>query len=59
MAVAAVFLAAAVLVKRPIRALVRKSRFAGARRDFHRQRERLEAKFVQLVQAEGRPDAAS
>ena len=30
------------------RALWQRSRFAQARRDFHRQRERLEAKFVQL-----------
>jgi len=32
-------------------------RFADARRDFHRQRERLEAKFVQLGMCAGRRDA--
>lgn len=40
--------AGAVLVWRPIRAARREARFAQARRDFHHQRERLEAKFLQL-----------
>ena len=35
----------------------RTARFAEARRDFHRQRERLEAKFVQLGMSPARPDA--
>ena len=41
--------AGALLIWRPIRGAWREARFAEARRDFHRQRERLEAKFVQLV----------
>ncbi|HID76007.1 MAG TPA: hypothetical protein EYP56_08430 [Planctomycetaceae bacterium] len=46
---AAVLIAAGmVLVWRPLRCAWREARFAEARRDFHRQRERLEAKFVQL-----------
>lgn len=44
-----VFAAVVLLVWRPLRAAARESRFARARRDFHRQRERLEAKFVQLA----------
>ncbi len=38
-------------VWRPVRAASREARFAQARRDFHRQRERLEAKFVHLAAA--------
>ncbi len=46
---AAVFLVGLVLMWRPLRRAVREARFAEARRDFHRQRERLEVKFVQLA----------
>jgi hypothetical protein len=40
---------------RPIHRAWRKARFAEARRDFHRQRERLEAKFVMLGMSSTRP----
>lgn len=53
-AAAAVFLAGGVLVWRPIRAAVRDSRLAAAQRDFHRHREHLEAKFVQVVQVKAK-----
>ena len=43
-------LAAAVASWRPFFSARREARFAVARRDFHRQRERLEAKFVSLGQ---------
>ena len=45
------FLALVVLVWRPARAAAREAKFARARRVFHTQRERLEAKFVQLASA--------
>ncbi len=41
----------------PIRASLHRARLIEARRDFHRQRERLEAKFVQLGMVGNRPDA--
>lgn len=41
----------------PVRAGWQRVRLAEARRDFHRQRERLEAKFVQFGVAADRPDA--
>jgi len=44
------------LVWRPIRAALREARFARARKSFHVQRERLEAKFVQLASANARPN---
>jgi hypothetical protein len=44
------------LVWRPIMSAWREARFAEARRDFHLQRERLEAKFVQLGMSGSRPD---
>lgn len=40
---------------RPVHRAWRKARFAEARRDFHRQRERLEAKFVVLGMSSTRP----
>jgi hypothetical protein len=55
--VGALMIAAAALVWRPIRGAWREARFAEARRDFHRQRERLEAKFVQLGAMSVRDDA--
>lgn len=45
----------AVLVLRPVRAAMRASRYERARRDFHRCRERLEAKFLQLAGESGKP----
>ena len=47
--------AAYVFVWRPVRLAAQASRFAQARTDFHRQRERLEAKFVQLASAHAKP----
>ena len=51
---AGVVLAAVVLIWRSVRAASREARFIRARRDFHTQRERLEAKFVQLASAQGK-----
>lgn len=57
--VVAILTAAAILWKwNPFRRRKRVARFAEVRRDFHRQRERLEAKFVQLGMGSARPDAA-
>ena len=44
------------LVWRPLLAARREARFALACRDFHRQRERLEVKFVQLGIIHAKPD---
>jgi hypothetical protein len=55
--VGVLMIAAAALVWRPIRCAWREARFAEARRDFHRQRERLEAKFVQMGAVSARTDA--
>lgn len=44
------------LVWRPIMSAWREARFAEARRDFHLQRERLEAKFVRLGMSGQRAD---
>jgi hypothetical protein len=43
------------LVWRPVRLAVLEARLARARRGFHVQRERLEAKFVQLASADAKP----
>jgi hypothetical protein len=53
----AAFIAAALaaLVWRPLRTALRQNRLTRARKEFHRQRERLEAKFFQLASASGRP----
>jgi hypothetical protein len=50
-------LAAAIgaLVWRPIRAKLRENELARARRDFHRQREHLEARFLHLAALSGKP----
>jgi hypothetical protein len=45
----------AVLVWRPIHAGMRAAEYEKARKDFHQQRERLEAKFLQLAAASGKP----
>ncbi len=50
--------AGTVAVWRPVRAHYLDVQFRRARRDFHWQRERLEAKFVYLAAAQGRSDAA-
>ena len=46
----------AALIWRPFSAARREARFAETCRDFHRQRERLEAKFVQLGTAGAKSD---
>jgi hypothetical protein len=43
------------VVWRPIRNFRRQAQLARARKDFHRHRERLEAKFVELAAASGKP----
>ena len=43
------------LIMRPLRTALRESRFAQARKDFHYQRERLEARFFQLASESGKP----
>lgn len=45
----------AAIAFRPVRSAVRASRYERARRDFHRCRERLEAKYFQLASASGKP----
>jgi hypothetical protein len=47
----------AILLWRPARMAAREARLAQAKRHFHRQRERLEAKFIQLAAAGAKPDA--
>jgi hypothetical protein len=47
------------LVWRPARAALRASELATARGEFHRQRERLEARFVQIAGASGKPRGLS
>ncbi len=50
---------AALAVWRPLRARWLECQFSRARRDFHRQRERLEAKFVCLAAAECQVEAGA
>ncbi|MEE8450969.1 MAG: hypothetical protein V3R99_03610 [Thermoguttaceae bacterium] len=49
--------AAFALIWRPIRAASRETRLAQNRRDFHWQRERLEAKFIRLASSKAGPNA--
>ena len=53
--VAVAVIAALAVVWRPMRSAIRRSGFDKARKDFHRQREHLEARFVQLAAASGKP----
>jgi hypothetical protein len=53
--VCATFVIVAVIVLGPVRSSLRASRYERARRDFHRCRERLEAKFFQLAASTGKP----
>ena len=53
--VCAVLVCAVAAVWRPVRARLREKRLERARRDFHRQRERLEAKFLSLATRSGKP----
>jgi hypothetical protein len=43
------------LVWRPVRSALREGQLARARKDFHRQRERLEARFLTLASNSGKP----
>ena len=52
---AGVAAAATLLIWRPMRSAIRESQFARARRDFHRHRERLEARFLQIASRSGKP----
>ena len=45
----------AMLAARPLRKAMQEAQLAEARRQFHIQRERLEAKFVQLAENSGKP----
>ena len=56
-AVAVVMMAVAAYRWRPGRKTLRPGRLVQAKRRFHVQRERLEAKFIQLVAAHAKPDA--
>jgi hypothetical protein len=55
LAVAAVAGMATALALRPIRAARLAERLARAQRDFHRQREQLEAKFIERASQSGKP----
>ena len=55
MAVAAVAGMATALALRPIRLARQAERLARAQRDFHRQREQLEAKFIERASISGKP----
>src|SRR6202044_3294251 len=46
---------AAVLAWRPVRSSMRETQLARLRRDFHVQREHLEAHFVKLASSSGKP----
>jgi len=54
-AVAVVAVMAVILAIRPLRQARAAERLARARRDFHRQREPLEAKFIERAAASGKP----
>jgi hypothetical protein len=51
-----VFALLAVWLRRPLRTAAREARFSHARKGFHQQRERLEAKFLRLAAAQPGPD---
>lgn len=55
LAVAAVAGVAVILAFRPIRAARQAERLARDQRDFHRQREQLEAKFIERASISGKP----
>ena len=54
---AAAVILAGLFVWRSMRAASRQARFDATRRDFHTQRERLEAKFVHLASADAQPNS--
>ena len=53
--IAAVAAGAVIVAMRPLKAARQAERLARAQRDFHRQRERLEAKFIERAAASGKP----
>jgi hypothetical protein len=54
--VASIFVGVVVaLVWRPVRARIRENELARARKDFHRHREHLEARFLRLASSSGKP----
>jgi hypothetical protein len=53
--VSAAVILAALLIWKPVRSRLRENQLARARRDFHRQRERLEARFEVLAARSGKP----
>ena len=56
--IAGVLLAVLVMVLwRPFQAASREARFTHARREFHKQREWLEVKFISLASRRGKPEA--
>ncbi len=57
LAVAVVLLVAGPFLKKPWQRRARKVRLVQAKQRFHTQRERLEAKFIQLAAAHAKPDA--
>ena len=54
-AVGAVAIVAVALAWRPCRTAWREAHLTRARRDFHRQREHLEARFLQIASRSGKP----
>ena len=54
-ALAVLLVVGAALVWRPMRRSMREAKLAKARQDFHRQRERLEARFFEIAAASGMP----
>lgn len=54
-AIGLVVLSSILLIWRPARHAFREAQLARLRKDFHRQRERLEAKFFQLAARSGKP----
>jgi len=53
----ATFTVVVVLLWRPFQAAARESRLAQARKEFHKQREWLEVKFISLAGVQGKADA--
>jgi hypothetical protein len=50
-------MATVALLWHPLRIAAREARFSQARKDFHRQREWLEAKFIRLAASQAAPDS--
>ncbi|HEY4761813.1 MAG TPA: hypothetical protein VIH42_14640 [Thermoguttaceae bacterium] len=52
-----IFLCALISFWRPVQAVTREAKFSHARKSFHTERERLEAKFITLASSRAKPDA--